>query len=341
MGIESGSDFPYLDLNSTNEEILKLDQVQRLERLKKLIAQSNEILDVAINEFITSRDKKLSKIVVLFSGGNDSTALLYLMKGRADCVVHINTGTGVPDTYDYVVETCKELGIELHTFASDEKDNYRNLVFQYGFPGPGQHFFAYQRLKERALRKARRHLNTKGQRIVFVSGKRRDESARRSSADCMSRVDSVVWVSPMVNWTKTDIETFRKITPEMRKNPVADLIHMSGECLCGAFAHKGEREEIRFFFPEVIEKIEQLEKEVMELGTIPKERCNWGWGAYRESRPSKKTGELCSSCVSAPQFETEKASHKGAPQFETDNCAHKGAPQFEPSKIDHKGVNHV
>jgi hypothetical protein len=98
---------------------------------------------------------------------------------------------------------------------------------------------------------------------------------------------------------------------------------MSGECLCGAFAHKGEREEIRFFFPEVIEKIETLEKEVRELGKIKEERCNWGWGAYREARPSKKVGELCSSCESSAQFETENYAHK-APQFETENSLDKG-----------------
>lgn len=328
--MESESDLSsiFLDLKASNEDVLKLNHDERLERLQKLVDQSNEILDMAIDEFITSQDKKLSKKVVLFSGGNDSTALLYLMQDRLDCVVHVDTGTGVPDTLNYVIDTCKELNIELHIFSSDEKDSYRNLVFQYGFPGPGQHFFAYQRLKERALRKARRYLNTKGQRIVFISGKRRDESARRLNATPMTRVDSVVWVSPMVNWTKTDIETFRKTKPQMRKNSVTDLIHMSGECLCGAFAHKGEREEIKFFYPDVIEKIEQLEKEVKELGTIPEERCKWGWGAYREARPSKKTGELCSSCESSPQFETEKSSHKGAPQFET-------------VKIDHKGGNHV
>jgi hypothetical protein len=73
---------------------------------------------------------------------------------------------------------------------------------------------------------------------------------------------------------------------------------MSGECLCGAFARRGEKEELRLFFPEVVEHIERLEKRVKDLNMFPEHRTNWGWGNNLPKKENKKVGLLCSSCES-------------------------------------------
>ena len=46
---------------------------------------------------------------------------------------------------------------------------------------------------------------------------------------------------------------------------------MSGECLCGAYAKEGELDRIRKYYPDVADRIEKIEDEVIATG-FP-----WGW----------------------------------------------------------------
>lgn len=178
--------------------------------------------------------------------------------------------------------------------------SYRDLVLEEvdghprGFPGPALHWLMYTRLKERCLDQVRRELVTNGrrQRVVFLAGRRRSESARRQNIALHERRDSVVWVSPLANWTKLDLGTYRQMFSDVPQNRVTDLIHMSGECLCGAFAAPGELEEIRFWFPEAAAQIDALAAELAAAG-VGEPRCRWGHG---EGRASERQGLLCSSC---------------------------------------------
>ena len=316
----------YLSLSMKGADVYKLSHEDRLSRLSNLIEEAKDIYKNSVDIYITQEKKNLTNTCVLFSGGNDSTAALFLFKDIADYAIHINTGIGIEKTRDFVRETCKSIGIELKEYKASGENTYESLVLKFGFPGPAQHFLMYQRLKGRQLRVARNELNKKRSyknRIIFITGKRRDESARRVNAPDNGRDGNVIWVAPMINWTKADIELYRKLNPEIPRNEVSDLIHMSGECLCGAFAHPNEREEIKMFFPEMIEEIEELERKVEELNIHPKERRRWGWGSEKEYiKKNKKVGSLCSSCESS-QFETENDSHKVS-QFETENSSHKG-----------------
>jgi hypothetical protein len=78
---------------------------------------------------------------------------------------------------------------------------------------------------------------------------------------------------------------------------VSDMLHMSGECLCGAFAKPNEIVEIAFFFPEMAHHLLELEDEVRAAGH-PFPRCTWGWGGWKGSSTDAppSSGPLCSSC---------------------------------------------
>lgn len=286
----------FLELRMTNDEVEKLSERDKFERLHKLITEAEQIIEYAIKNYIEGSGKKLAKKCILFSGGNDSTTMLHLMKDHADVALHARTGIGISQTYDFVEQTCNDFKIPLHIFEPTSHTNYQSLIKKYGFPGPAQHYIMYQKLKEDPLLKARGMFSKRGHMLMFITGRRRDESARRSNIDPINVKKNIAWVAPIVNWTKQDMLLYRKINPDIPRNQVSDLIHMSGECLCGAFAHKDEREEIRFFFPDVIDYIESLEKEVKGLNLHKEERTNWGWGAYRKHKPNKKVGDLCSSC---------------------------------------------
>lgn len=292
---------PELDLSElamSEEDCQKLPFKERSDRVAELIDEAMWLLDFAVEHYITSREKNHVATCILYSGGNDSTTVAHLFKHRSRYAIHANTTIGIEQTRQFVRDTCKSFGLELLEYVPPPGSTYRDLVLDQGFPGPGLHYKMYQRLKERCLAQARRDLitNSRQDRIVFLSGRRRTESARRANVPEMSRQGSIVWVSPLVNWTKTDMNTYREIVGDVPRNEVSDLIHMSGECLCGAFAKLGELDEIRMWFPEVAEHIHQLEDEVRALGKFPEKICRWGWGAGTPVTDDMESGPLCSSC---------------------------------------------
>lgn len=298
-----------LDLGVTDplavhpDDVARMTPTQRGLRLRALIAQSNDLLETAIREHVTSDGRTVAAIVVLFSGGNDSTTLAHLFRDRADYAAHANTTIGIEQTRQFVRDTCKAWGLPLiERTPPREVDHYRALVLDQGFPGPAMHFKMFTRLKERSLEAIRNDLvsDPRKERVVFVAGRRRTESARRSSVPTMQRKGSVVWVSPLVNWTKLDLNSYRMMHGDIPRNPASDLIHMSGECLCGAFASPGERDEIDTWFPHALDLVRELEALIADRDDIPAHRKTWGWGAdpakkALDGAPSR-SGLLCSAC---------------------------------------------
>lgn len=275
------------------EEVARMTRPERQARLEGLVASAHQIVEDALQVHLGGRT--LVSTAVLFSGGNDSTVLAHLFRDRADVAIHANTTVGIEATRQFVRDTCQEWGLPL--LEETPETTYRDLVLDQGFPGPAQHFKMYQRLKERGLRQARRRLVTNGrrQRVLFLAGRRREESARRAQIPLHERVDSVIWASPLALWTKLDMNTYRLTHGDVPRNEVTDHLHMSGECLCGAFARPGELELIAQFYPETARELVALEAEVRAAGH-PSPRCFWGHGKGKNLTP-QRVGALCSSCA--------------------------------------------
>lgn len=289
---------PDLDrLAMSDEDVRALSKDEQEARVRELVREAFALLEYGIAEHITREDKRLAGVCILYSGGNDSTTLAHLFKERADYAVHANTTIGIEQTRQFVRDTCAGWGLPLLEYRPPAGSTYRELVLDQGFPGPGHHFKMYQRLKERCLRQARRELvkHPRQERVIFLAGRRRTESARRANVPELQREGSIVWVSPLVNWTASDMSTYRRLCGDIPRNEVSDLIHMSGECLCGAFAKRGEIDELEMWFPDTVAEIRELEAEVTAQGTIPAKRCKWGWGAGTPV-PDTPTGPLCTSC---------------------------------------------
>ena len=90
----------------------------------------------------------------------------------------------------------------------------------------------------------------------------------------VNRVGSQLWVSPIYWWAATERDAYNK-AHGLPVNPVSAMLGMSGECLCGAYAHKGEKSLVKLVCPETHARIEALELRASEAG------FNWGW----EGRP--------------------------------------------------------
>lgn len=289
-----------MNLALSNDEVARLTRSEREARVSSLVSESAAILDAAVEAHIVADSRRVAAIVGLFSGGNDSTVLAHMFRDVVTHFAHANTTIGIEQTREFVRATSREWGVPLlERTPPRSMDHYRSLVLDQGFPGPGHHFKMFQRLKERPLRQIRAELvkNPRRERVVFLAGRRRTESKRRAQVPDMERTGSIVWASPLVNWTKLDLTTYRLMHPGVPVNEVSDLIHMSGECLCGSFASPNEREEVSYWFPGVFEEIAELEALIADRGDIPSERKTWGWGAHKATQPRpSKVGALCTSC---------------------------------------------
>lgn len=239
-----------------------------LARIEKAIEQTNPVA-----------------VFGLFSGGHDSVTATAIgsMHSKFTAAVHINTGFGVQRTRQYVYETAKVRGWPLIEKKAIENVNaegvpdpqvYREFVLKYGFPGAHGHGMMYARLKQRCLAWLERDYEASpDRRVMYVSGCRSAESTRRmGNTEELQVIGRRIWVAPIHDWQSSDCSEFMEQS-QIARNPVVDLIHKSGECLCGAFAEKGELAELALW-PDtrpMYDEIVALEKEVRAAG-FP-----WGW----------------------------------------------------------------
>ena len=234
------------------------------------------------------------KVYVLVSGGNDSTVAAHIAARSGvsiDAIVHINTGIGVEQTREYVREFARWLQTPLiERFAPR---TYEEIVMQYGFPGPAAHRYMYAWLKERALRQVRREAQAgQRRRVLFITGVRSSESQRRMGhVQPVQREGNTVWVAPIRDFEHRDIWEHRQEFG-LPRNEVVEFLHMSGECLCGAFAKPNELNWLAMFYPDVAERIRRLEKRAHQAGL---KSSHWGPQSSRKIREAP--GPLCSGCT--------------------------------------------
>jgi 3'-phosphoadenosine 5'-phosphosulfate sulfotransferase (PAPS reductase)/FAD synthetase len=216
------------------------------------------------------------------------------LKNEADGIVHINTGIGVPETNDFVRKVVAGAGRAL--IEMEPPIPYDDLVLGRwkGFPGPGGHLFAYTMLKERCIEQLLRdHRTKRGQRFFLLTGVRNVESQRRMGrGEDHRRRKGQVWVNPINNWSNELMAEYRQAR-DLPMNEVTKHLHMSGECLCGAFAKPGELNEIAFFYPHVAQRIRNLEVRAKNQGIVA---CKWGERRKKGALPPGP-GPMCNNCV--------------------------------------------
>jgi 3'-phosphoadenosine 5'-phosphosulfate sulfotransferase (PAPS reductase)/FAD synthetase len=252
-----------------------------------------------------------TKLFALFSGGHDSLCATHvaaqhpLFKG----VVHINTGIGIEQTRQFVRDTCKRNHWPLYEYHPPV--SFEEIVKEFGFPGPAMHNLVYNRLKERCLRQlTKEHKEHRLETIGLASGVRSEESSRRMRhVERIQKDGSRIYCAVIHDWDKKRCNDY--ITENnLERNAVVDLVHMSGECLCGAFAHPGEREELRLWFPDAVAEIERIEVEVAKT----EKPCVWG------QRPTKVKGQeemaFMPLCVGCAKREDDHANGDQPPEIQ-------------------------
>jgi len=239
----------------------------------------------------------------LFSGGHDSLVSTHkaMEHGDADAVVHIDTGIGIPETQAFVRETCDRHGWDLHVVSSDH--DFKEIVLEEQFPGPAVHIIMYSKLKERALRKVARWHDHKP---VLITGVRKDESERRfRNVEARMEAGMWIWAANIADWNQREVEAYID-DHGLRRSPVKQTYHHSGECLCGAFGNRAEELTVlEAHYPEVAERIKDLEERVQQRHGADDPRSYWGHGNMDERNLRSLLADndeaqmmLCASCES-------------------------------------------
>src|SRR5690606_4115847 len=143
----------------------------------------------------------------------------------------------------------------------------------------------YARLKERPVRlvvKRGKVGHRSRDKVLIATGIYKDESLIRMGYGDrnINFVGSQMWVNAMYWWPKWRFMEYLAYHG-IKRSPVAEMLGMSGECLCGANAHPGEKALIRIVCPETADRIDRLEIKVRAAGH------DWGW----EERPPKRSEE--------------------------------------------------
>jgi 3'-phosphoadenosine 5'-phosphosulfate sulfotransferase (PAPS reductase)/FAD synthetase len=240
-------------------------------------------------------EHKPSHVFALFSGGHDSVCALRVAMEHPQfrAAVYIDTGTGIAETREYVHETAKALGVPLLEYRTP-REVFEGMALKHGFPGPAQHLPCYSLLKERRLRElTREHKQGPRDRIMLISGVRRDESVRRmGTTEEVYRDGARVFVAPILDWKATDRLPFMEVHG-IKPSPVVANMHRSGECNCGAFATPGELDFLEMFYPQTARWLLELEGRVFK--TMP-HAARWGARPGVAIPDEQMWLPLCQSC---------------------------------------------
>jgi len=200
--------------------------------------------------------------IVLFSGGKDSLATLSYVKELADEVdvdtlaLHVWTGVTLPGVEDYIRRVCRQLRVGLVVIRP--KTDFWEFARDVGFPSRTWRWCCRQ-LKVEPLKD---YLRACREPKIIFDGRRKAEWTRRKKTRNYGwdRVTRCWWISPIFFWSDSRVQAYL-MERDLPISPVYRVLNCSGECICGAFAHKRSFMKLRANYPEFFERLVQLEAE--------------------------------------------------------------------------------
>lgn len=231
----------------------------------------------------TKQNYNITKFVGLFSGGKDSLATChYLWKEQyLNEVLYCDTGIKARENFEFVLSTCNKYNWKLNVISPKRGETYEDFIRKFGFPHSGIHSTIMGYLKWHPIRKWARE----NPGVCFVSGRRKKESKRRMRLQkYVERPEkNILMCSPLFYWNYIK-------SNNIESSPVYRTLHISGDCLCGSFAEKGEADIIATFHPELAKQIQCLESQYGK---------KWGNGSSITGalKQSKIADFVCGECA--------------------------------------------
>ena len=235
---------------------------------------------------ITDNNSQDKAFWVLFSGGKDSTCTAHYLasQGKLKGCVFLDTGINTPDIIPFVSSICKVRDWRLEIAKTPR--SYETMVEKYGFPRPFTHQMYMIGLKLHALQVFRRKFG----KVTLASGVRRYESKRRfGNVKEVSIIAGMECYAQIADWTNRQVWDYIKAN-DLEISPAYQKLHISGDCLCGAFARREESALLRIFYPDVFERIGLLEQKIKA-----KQKFNT-WGNHGGVQEVNGQSLLCAEC---------------------------------------------
>jgi len=240
------------------------------------------LLDKSLKIYRDAEKKfKPDAVVSMVSGGNDSAVAYHVAKEIGipmDYIIHLNTGTGIQETTDFVRSYYGNQPVEY--LEANAGDAYEKYVRRKGFFGRGfiAHTYAYHILKAGPLQKViSKHIRKgkRGVKVLLLNGARADESANRKiNLPDVFNIDPSqngnIWVNIIHHWSKEDCKEYLR-TRDVKINPVTKNLCRSGECMCGTMQSDEDRYEASLLYPKWGEWLDNLQDEVVK-------KFPWKWG---------------------------------------------------------------
>lgn len=238
----------------------------------EIILKSKDIIQKAIIDY------KPKAVIMMLSGGDDSTTAYYVTKElniKIDAVIHGNTRTGIKETSMFAKKQAETFNDKF--LIADAGNSYEKYVLRKGFFGLGEtaHQYSYHVLKSTPFNKTISGHFRKGKHnfpILLINGARKSESKRRERTmkNPIRKDGNNIWVNIINHWSKDDCTNYLEGN-KIKRNPVSINLCRSGECMCGTMQNVGNRIEASYFYPEWGKWIDNLEKEVLK-------KFPWRWG---------------------------------------------------------------
>lgn len=242
------------------------------------IQQSHKIIERAVQEH------KPSLLVLSFSGGYDSMVSSHLARQWALTSGHsINTLTMSVDTTisadgwpEFVASAARQMKLgPFQLWQTTHFQEWADRAIEKGIPyRESQHKINFYYLKQVAFRACvQKHKKFHTDRIMFINGVRRAESAARQNASEVERQGSGVYVNAIVHWPDEMVQQYR-IDHNMPQNPFYDNAGNSGDCLCNWHIHF-KAEDVRRHSPKAWQRLKPVHEGC---------QARWGYGYGEEPR---------------------------------------------------------
>jgi 3'-phosphoadenosine 5'-phosphosulfate sulfotransferase (PAPS reductase)/FAD synthetase len=307
--------------------------------------QSSFTTPVQRSKEILKRAAKLhsdhDRVMLAVSGGTDSIVAADIVARygpeygiKPDTVVHINTGTGIPQTRLVAKVFAEVHGLEYHEQGyRREQDSIAHRVLNNGWPGgyggspmTGGHGLEWANRKDKPMDQV--YVDYDGLQI-WTSGARDLESARRSANMVNGAIDKDrprrIWVSPIYGWTPED-----KVEYLMEQGLPVSVAYLglgfSGECTPCAFDDAGVLNDLEGLAPELAYAVRSLSVwlyQRVRRGDVeiePKRLC-WGWEVEEDDEVDTDGQQRLDGTEACPVSQTKTG-------CDTETCGEREMPEW-------------
>lgn len=222
-----------------------------------------------------------SKVLIAFSGGNDSRAMAHVIKNlnlpyKLELAA-IETKIGMDGWKQSVIDFSEWIGLPISFWTGEGREYYTPYVETYGWPGSAEHSKIQNRLKGRAYRKmmmenrngTEGEMKARGESVWILSGIRKYESQKRMTLKSpYSYREGIQFINPLFYWLNSDVDNY------LNQYSVPLAPGKQWDCKCGATVKNAseEWEDIKTNAPCLQAYLESLDNHMP-----------WGWGEFDNS----------------------------------------------------------